>query len=160
MKNFLVQFYPVIPFSSFQRRWLEEVSPYTTRLSIDVDMHDGFIGIKGIPGDVVAATHDISTILLQRYEEVFALNMARTVSWVYEDLNDFKFTPYSVRINCSLEKAKLKNETCCTFSKSDGQCYVVDFEEMVEYQQSNKDNSTRVERRLPTVEGMWITGVR
>lgn len=121
--------------------------------NIKVDSQAGIITIEGPMKQVSDVYDELYSNLLKiqrrRHEVSAADELFKIVQWQYEEVTDIelKLIPYNKTLNQQIEKAYKDNESTFEFVDDDGDIFVIDFSQLLEYRKSDIQDSLKVLRK-------------
>ncbi|XP_053407686.1 protein mono-ADP-ribosyltransferase PARP14-like [Mercenaria mercenaria] len=121
--------------------------------NINIDPQSGVITIEGPTKQVSDVTHELQMKLLKlerkRHDIKSAEELFKLVQWQYEEvtMTEFKLIPYNKTLNQKIEHAYKANKSAFEFEDDDGDEFVIDFKQLIEYRKSDDQDKLRVLRK-------------
>ncbi|XP_067656965.1 protein mono-ADP-ribosyltransferase PARP14-like isoform X2 [Haliotis asinina] len=124
----------------------------THSVGISVNTNIGSVTAKGFEGDLYNMMKHVYEIC---NELQASQNEAKSIQWYYVDVRENGERvqeKYHSDVNEHIELAYRAEEPLCNLTTDDGVRYVIDFNEMVEYKEGNKQNTSVVVFRRSLIE--------
>lgn len=122
--------------------------------NIKIDNKAGVISVDGPTKPVADVIHHLQGKLLHieraRHQKASAEELYKIAQWNYEEITEteFKETPYEKQLNYRIEQAYKNHDTTFEFvDDNEGEAFVIDFNQLIEYRKSDPGDTLKVIRK-------------